>query len=141
MPFKRTRALISTSIKAWVDDYAPSMGAALSYYTLFSVAPLLLIVIAIAGMAFGEQAARGQIFWQLRELVGEGGATAIQSLLESVNRPAEGIAATLIGFALLGIGATSVFSELQDALDRIWRVPARHKTSGILALLRARLLS
>ena len=141
MPFARTRALITTSIKAWMDDYAPSMGAALSYYTLFSVAPLLLIVIAIAGMAFGQDAARGQIFWQLHELVGEGGATAIQSLLESVNRPAEGIAATLIGFILLGVGATTVFAELQDALDRIWRAPARNKTSGIVGLLRARLLS
>jgi membrane protein len=73
--------------------------------------------------------------------VGEGGATAIQNLLESVNRPAQGVAATLIGFILLGVGATTVFAELQDALDRIWRAPARNKTSGIVALLRARLLS
>jgi membrane protein len=141
MPFKRTRALIQTTIKSWADDYAPSMGAALSYYTLFSVAPLLLIVIAVAGMAFGEDAARGEIFWQLRELVGEGGAAALQTLLESVNRPAEGIAASVVGFVLLGVGATSVFSELQDALDRIWRAPARDRSSGIIALLRARLLS
>lgn len=141
MAFKQARTLIQAAIKSWAADYAPSMGAALSYYTLFSVAPLLLIVIAVAGMAFGEDAARGQIFWQLHELLGEGGANAIQSLLESVNRPAEGAAATIIGFVLLGIGATSVFTELQDALDRIWRAPARTKTSGIVALLRARLLS
>src|SRR5437867_11058221 len=96
--------LLKETATAWSEDYAPSMGAALSYYTLFSVAPLLLIVIAIAGMAFGEDAARGQIFWQLHELLGEGGANAIQSLLESVNRPAEGAAATIIGFVLLGIG-------------------------------------
>jgi len=141
MPFKRTRALIAAAIKAWIDDYASSMGAALSYYTLFSVAPLLLIVIAIAGMVFGEDAARGQIFWQLRELFGEAGANAIQSLLQSVNRPAEGAAATLVGFVLLGIGATTVFAELQNSLDRIWRAPARNHISGIVALIRARLLS
>jgi membrane protein len=141
MPFKRARALIQTAIKSWLADYAPSMGAALSYYTLFSVAPLLLIVIAVAGLVFGEDAARGQLFWQLRELVGESGATAIQSLLQSVNRPAEGFAATIVGFVLLGMGATSVFVELQDALDRIWRAPVRSKSSGIVALLRTRLLS
>ncbi|MGC3980565.1 MAG: YihY/virulence factor BrkB family protein [Steroidobacteraceae bacterium] len=141
MTFKQARNLVQTAIKAWSDDYAPSMGAALSYYTLFSVAPLLLIVIAVAGMVFGQDAARGEIFLQLNGLLGEPGAKAIQSLLESVNRPAEGVAATLVGFLLLGVGATTVFAELQDALDRIWRAPARAKSSGIIALLRARLLS
>ncbi len=141
MPLKQARALVKATIKSWLEDYAPSMGAALSYYTLFSVAPLLLIVIAIAGMLFGEDAARGQIFLQLNDLVGDVGAQAIQGMLESVNRPAEGIAATLIGFVLLGIGATTVLAELQDALDRIWRAEVRAKASGIIGLLRSRLLS
>ncbi len=126
---------------AWLDDYGPSMGAALAYYTMFSMAPLLLIVIAVAGLAFGEQAARGEIAAQLSALMGPAGAEAVQSLLTSVRQPAESTAATVLGLGLLLLGATTVFGELQDALDRIWRVPARSRTTGWIALLRARLLS
>lgn len=126
---------------AWLDDYVPSMGAALAYYTMFSLAPLLLIVIAVAGLVFGEDAARGEIQAQLSALMGQGGAGAVQDLLRSVRQPAEGTAATLLGLALLLVGATTVFGELQDALDRIWRVPARARSSGWLALVRSRLLS
>ena len=126
---------------AWLDDYGPSMGAALAYYTLFSLAPLLLIVIAVAGLAFGEQAARGEIAAQLSALMGPAGAEAVQSLLTSVRQPAQSTAATVLGVGLLLLGATTVFGELQDALDRIWRVPARSRTSGWMSLLRARLLS
>ena len=126
---------------AWLDDYGPSMGAALAYYTMFSMAPLLLIVIAVAGLAFGEQAARGEIAAQLSALMGPAGAETVQSLLTSVRQPAQSTAATVLGVGLLLLGATTVFGELQDALDRIWRVPARSRTSGWMALLRARLLS
>ena len=126
---------------AGLDDYGPSMGAALAYYTMFSLAPLLLIVIAVAGLAFGEQAARGEIAAQLSAWMGPAGAEAVQSLLTSVRQPAQSTAATVLGVALLLLGATTVFGELQDALDRIWRVPARSRTSGWMALLRARLLS
>lgn len=125
----------------WIEDYAPSMGAALAYYTLFSLAPLLLIVIAVAGLVFGEEAARGEITAQLHSLMGEGGARAVQDLLASVHQPAEGAAATLVGVVLLFVGATTVFGELQDALDRIWRAPATRTHSGWFTLLRARLLS
>jgi membrane protein len=116
------------------------MGAALAYYTMFSVAPLLLIVISIAGLIFGAEAARGEIFAQLRGLMGQQGADAVQSLLESVSKPAESIIAMVVGTILLMVGATTVFGELQDALDRIWRAPKRNK-GGIWSLLRARLLS
>ena len=133
--------LVKAAGSSWVDDYAPSMGAALSYYTLFSIAPLLLIVISIAGLVFGEEAARGEIFNQLNGLMGSEGAAAIQSLLESVNKPTEGMLGTILGVILVLIGATSVFGELQDAMDRIWRAPARHQSNGLWALLRARLLS
>ncbi len=128
------------AVSAWVDDRAASMGAALAYYTLFSIAPLLLIVISVAGIWFGAEAARGEIFGQLRGLVGEEGAVAIQALLESVNRPAGGVVATLFGLALMLVGATTVFAELQDALDRIWRAPPR-QGNGLWGLLRARVLS
>ena len=129
------------ALVAWSDDYAPSMGAALSYYSVFSMAPLLLIVISVAGLVFGEDAARGEVFGQLRGMMGPEAAKAIEDLLTSVNKPSQGIASTIIGLVVLLIGATSVFGELQDALDRIWRAPARDRSGGLWNLLRTRLLS
>src|ERR1700712_4432692 len=139
--FKQSWTLIKSAASSWVDDYAPSMGAALAYYTVFSVAPLLLIVISVAGLVFGREAARGEIFSQLSGLMGPQGALAVQGMLEAVNKPTEGIVATVIGIALLVVGATTVFGELQDALDRIWRAPARDKNKGLFNMLRVRLLS
>lgn len=127
--------------EAWSDDYVPSMGAALAYYTLFSVAPLLLIVVAIAGMVFGQDAARGEIEAQLSALMGESSALAVQELLVSVRKPAPSLAAAVVGFVLLLVGATSVFGELQDSLNRIWHVPVPSKVGGWIRLIRARLLS
>jgi YihY family inner membrane protein len=133
--------LIKAAVKAWVDDYAPSMGAALSYYTLFSLAPLLIIVIAVAGMVFGQEAAQGEIVTQLRGIMGEEGAVAVEGMLKAAREPAKGVAATIFGIALLLLGATAIFAELQSALDRIWRVSAPQAESGIWNLLRTRLLS
>ena len=126
---------------SWVGDYAPSMGAALSYYTLFSIAPLIVIVIAVAGAVFGDEAARGALFEQLRGLTGEQGAKAVEGMVQAADKPREGAAAGVIGVLALLIGATTVFGELQNALDRIWRAPARQQTSGWWNLLRTRLLS
>ncbi|MDQ3446797.1 MAG: YihY/virulence factor BrkB family protein, partial [Pseudomonadota bacterium] len=86
--FNEWWALIKRAFAAWVEDYAPSMGAALSYYTVFSLAPVLLIVISIAGLIFGAEAARGEIFGQLRGLMGVDAAKAIEDILTSVNEPA-----------------------------------------------------
>lgn len=133
--------LMKDAALSWRDDYASSMGAALAYYTTFSAAPLLLIVVSVAGLVFGPEAARGEIFAQLRGLIGEEGALAVQALLQSVSKPAEGALATLVGTGALLVGATSVFAELQDALDRIWRAPVRERSSGLWDLLRTRLLS
>lgn len=133
--------LIKSATQSWVNDYAPSMGAALAYYTLFSIAPLLLIVIALAGLVFGRDAARGEILGQLRGLMGEESARVVQAMLEAANQPGKGVAATVIGVVFLLIGATSVFVELQNALDRIWRVPVRIKSSGLWGFLRSQLLS
>ena len=132
--------LCKDAVTSWSNDYAPSMGAALAYYTVFSIAPVLLIVISVAGLVFGEKAAQGAIFDQLSGLMGAEGAAAIQGLLKSVNRPAEGIVATVMGVGLLVLGATTVFRELQDALDRIWRAPVMPH-SGIFSMVRTRLLS
>ncbi len=133
--------LVKGAATAWVADYAPSMGAALAYYSVFSLAPLLLIVISIAGLVFGQDAVRGEVFSQLQGLLGPEASRTIEDLLASVSKPAEGMASTVIGVALLLIGATSVFGELQDALDRIWRAPARDRSGGLWGLVRARLLS
>ena len=133
--------LCRKAVMAWVDDYAPSMGAAISYYTIFSLAPLLVIVIAIAGALFGREAAQGQIVAQVSGLVGREGAVAVESLLRAADQPGKGLVAGLISVAVLLLGATTVFAELQSALDRIWHVPEREKPSGIWAVLRARLLS
>ena len=138
---RRLAKLAWETVQAWIEDYAPSMGAALAYYTLFSIAPLLLIVIAVAGFIFGDDAARGEIFEQLRGLMGDEGAAAVERLLQSADRPGGGAIATVTGMVMLFIGATTVFGELQNALDRIWRAPARKQTAGWWNLLRARLLS
>jgi membrane protein len=133
--------LFKAAVKGWQDDYAPSMGAALSYYTLFSLAPLLIIVIAVAGLVFGQDVAQGQILEQLRGIMGDEGAVAVEGLLKSAREPSKGIVATIVGVALLLLGATAVFAELQSALDRIWETPARKKPSGIWGMLRTRVLS
>ena len=129
------------AVDAWVDDYAPSMGAALSYYSVFSLAPLLLIVISIASLVFDQEAARGEVFGQLRGLVGDASAAAIEAALTSLSKPSRGVTSTLIGAVARLIGATSVFGELQDALDRIWRAPVRDLPSGVWSVIRSRLLS
>jgi membrane protein len=134
-------SLVKQAVSSWKADYAPSMGAALAYYTIFSIAPLLLIAIAVAGLVFGVEAARGEVVTQLQGLMGDAAAQAIQHMLQSANKPDSGLASTLIGSALLVVGATTVFAELQDALDRIWRAPERDPHSGLWSLLRARLLS
>jgi membrane protein len=132
---------VKRALVAWNDDYAPSMGAAIAYYTTFSLAPLLIIVIAVAGLIFGEEAARGEIVYQLGGLVGEPGAKAVEELLQSASHPETSVLASFIGLVTLFIGATSVFAELQSALDRIWRAPAVNQPSTFLLILRARVLS
>ena len=134
-------SLARETLSSWSDDYASSMGAALAYYTMFSIAPLLLIVISVAGLFFGEQAARGEILDQLESLMGADGAHAVQALLASVNQPRAGIVATAFGVGALVVGATSVFGELQNALDRIWQAPQRRDVTGVWKWLRSRLLS
>ena len=138
---KQLWKLIKQAASAFSDDHGASMGAALAYYTMFSIAPLIFIVIMLAGLIFGEEAARGEIFAQLQELIGEQGASAIQTLVGSVREPASGAIGTMLGAVALLVGATTVFAELQSDLDRIWRVPVPRKLSGLWAILRARLLS
>ena len=133
--------LVKDSVSAWIEDFAPSMGAAISYYTVFSIAPLLLIVISIAGLVLGSEAASGKIFAQLEGMLGAEGAAAIQGMVKSASSDGKGTIGTIIGIVTVLIGATTVFNELQSALDRIWRAPAAAKKEGIWSLIRARFLS
>jgi len=133
--------LCRKAITAWVDDYAPSMGAAISYYTIFSMAPLLIIVIAVAGAVFGREAAQREIVAEISGLVGRDGATAVEAMLRAASDTDRGLIAGAISVVVLLVGATTVFAELQSALDRIWHVPDKDKPSGVWSVLRARLLS
>ena len=141
MYLRRLRHVLSKAGNAWIDDHAQSMGAALSYYTVFSLAPLLLIAISVAGLVFGRDAAQGAVVDQLHGLIGQQGAQAIQDLLKNVSKPSQGVIATVTGIVVLVIGATSVFAELQDDLNRIWQVPTKPKISTWWAWLRTRILS
>ncbi|WP_231402496.1 YihY/virulence factor BrkB family protein [Caenimonas aquaedulcis] len=141
MNIKHMLSLWKKAAGAWVDDFAPSMGAAISYYTVFSLAPLLVIVIAIAGAIFGREAVTGQITAQLTGLIGQEGALLVQGLVASASDKDRGLIAGLISVVVLIVGATTVFAELQSALDRIWHVPEKDKPQGLWAIVRARLLS
>ena len=136
----RWASLCETAVYSWLDDRAPTMGAAIAYYTVFSLAPMLVIVIAIAGLAFGRQAAEGALFDGLADLVGPESAGAVQAMLRSASSTRTGILATVVGFGTLIIGATAVFSELQSALNVIWKAPVRGGV-GVSHLLKSRLLS
>jgi membrane protein len=134
-------ALLKRAAVAWNDDDAASMGAALAYYTLFAIAPLLVLVIAVAGWIFGRDAAQSYILGQLRSLTGDAGVLAIEQLLRGALSSATGVAAALVGTAILLLGATSVFAELYGDLNRIWRTPSPPRASGIAHLIRTRILS
>jgi membrane protein len=114
--------------RAWWDDDALRLGASLAYYTLFAIAPILLVATAIAGMVFGAQAVRGEIVGQLDHLVGREGARAVQSLLEGASQRRTGILATVIGSITFVVAATGAFLELQGTLNTIWRVQAKPGT-------------
>ncbi|MEO8122502.1 MAG: YihY/virulence factor BrkB family protein [Burkholderiales bacterium] len=139
--FRDIGRLLIAAGEAWVDDRASSMGAALAYYTLFSLAPLLLIAVSVAGLVFGEEAARGELYDQLVGLVGSSSARTVQDMLQSLNVPQKGIISTLIGLAVMAVGATTVFAELRSSIDHIWRTPTASSSSGLFSWLRVRLLS
>ena len=113
--------LLKDTFSRWREDEAPRMAAALSYYTAFSMAPLLILAISIAGLVLGREAAEGKIVEQIGGLVGKQSAAAIQSMIQAANRPSKGILASVIGVVTLIAGATGVLSELKSALNKIWR--------------------
>ena len=134
-------SLLKGAATAWLSDRAPTMGAALAYYTLFSMAPLLLIAISVAGEVFGREAARAEILDQLRALLGPDGAQAVAVLLDKVQLSRDSTLGTLLGVLLLVVGATTVFAELQGSLNHIWRVDRPRRRGSVWKWVRARLLS
>jgi len=134
-------ALVPHAIKAWLDDFAPSMGAALSYYTIVSIAPLLVIVIAIASLFFGREAAHAQIFHEISAMMGTSTAESLAAILAHADDPRRGGWSAAAGIVVMLVGATTVLAELQSSLDRIWRSPAAASISGWWDFLRTRLLS
>jgi membrane protein len=133
-------ALFQCAGRAWIADDAPSMGAALAFYSAFSLAPLLIIASAVAGLVFGATQARTAVVEQFRQLIGPIGAEAVERLLNATAHLGTGLLASAIGVLLLLIGASSVVIELQNDLNRIWHAP-RRRHAGYSRLIRARLLA
>ena len=139
-PAREAVLLVKRTFIDWYDDRAPHMAAALAYYTTFALAPILVIVIGVAGLVFGEDAVRGQLVRELSSLVGVHAAETISKAVASASDFGSSIWATIIGIVTLLVGATGVFVELQDALNIIWKVPPRPGT-GWKLVLRERFLS
>lgn len=138
---QRLKIVLVKSLASWVEHRAASKGAALAFYTLFSVTPILVMAIALAGFFFGAEAAQGEIVAQVEGLVGPNGAQAIQALLAAARDPASGRVATVLASVLLLLGATSVFVELKGSLDEIWGIDESSESAFAVGFLKTRLLS
>jgi membrane protein len=136
----RYLSLFKQTFTEFNRDKVPRLGAALAYYTIFALAPLLLIVIAIAGLVFGHDAAQDKIFEQLRGVLGSSTAIAVQEMVKAAAKPKSGTVATVIGIATLVLGASGVFGQLEDALNTIWDVAPKNDR-GIMTMVKDRFLS
>jgi membrane protein len=144
VPIKELAPIVRLTVWNWQQDRAPRMGAALAYYMALSLAPTVVIILAVTGIAFGAKAAQGRLVGQIQDLVGKEGAVVIQSMIEGAHQSSNGIIATFFGLATLFFGATAVVSELRDALNTIWRVPEdtlSSATRSAFNLVKERLLS
>jgi membrane protein len=137
MSAKSLFTLVKDAFKDWQKDKAARLGAALAYYAIFSIGPLVLIMTAIAGLVFGEEAARGQIASSLDGTLGRSGAEMVQTIVQGASKPAAGIIATVVGAVTLLLGASGLFGQLQDSLNTIWDVMPR-PGAGIMAMLKNR---
>ena len=133
--------LAKETVTRWTEDKASALAAALAYYSLFSLAPLVLIAVAVAGLVFGQQAAEGQLYSQLAGLMGDATAKALQGMVANMHQQeGGGIVATIVGIATLLFGASGVFAQLQDSMNTIWKARSP-TTNGIVDFLRVRMLS
>ncbi len=138
--WRRGWDLIKETADEWSQDRAPRLGAALAYYTVFSIVPLLVIIIAVIGLVFGQEAAESYILGQIAALIGPQTAATIKDMLERAQQPSTGVMATVVAVVTLLVGASAVFGQLQDALNTIWEVEPK-PGRGLLGLLRDRFIS
>lgn len=137
LPYPKDALAVATrAITEWSDDDVPRLSASVAFYTLLSLAPLFVVVVAVAGLAYGEKAAHGQLVWQIRDLGGPDGARAIQALVQGAHNPHAGVVAALLGVAALMFGASSAVMELRYALNTIWNVPVDRSSTGFAAIPR-----
>jgi membrane protein len=137
---RRTYTLLSPTAAAWLAHRAASKGAAVAFYTLFSLTPILILAIAVAGYFFGEDAAQGEIIVQMQALVGPNGAQAINALIAAARNAESGAIASLIATFLLLLGTTSVFVELKDNLDEMWKADKPPPANTLSVLIKTRVL-
>ncbi|MEO5702537.1 MAG: YihY/virulence factor BrkB family protein [Gammaproteobacteria bacterium] len=137
---KSLGGLLNDTFNSWLDDKAPRMAAALAFYMIFSIAPLLIIVIAIAGIAFGQDEVRAQIAQQIAGLVGPAGEATVMSVIDQISKPTTSIIAAVIGILTVLFGASGVFGELQDSLNTIWKVQPK-PGRAIIGIIKERFLS
>ena len=142
MSWRSIWRLLKETVDEWQQDKVDRMAAALAYYTLFSIAPLLVIAVAVAGAVFGQEAARGEVVTQIQGLLGKAGAEVVQTALANTQNPqaGNGIVPTLISTLVLIFGASGVFVQLQDSLNAVWNVEVSSK-AGVKAVVRKRIFS
>jgi membrane protein len=136
--WRESRSLLQRAVKNWVEDGASTMGASLAFYTLFSLAPLLMVAIGIAGFFAGRDEAQAALINEVSRMIGEQAAIGVEDLLDRATRAEEGIIPAIVGFATLFFGATTVFAELRTDLDRIWHHRPAKPRGGLMKLLIAR---
>lgn len=136
LTFGTLMGLLKQALAEWLNDNAPRLGASLAFYTLLSLAPGIIIIVAVAAFAYGQEAAQGQLTWQVRDFVGAGAAQTIQEMIKGASGPGKGVIATVLGLSTLAFGASSVFVELHDALNMIWGIPLYHERTNKAAAIR-----
>ncbi len=144
VPLKDVGLLLVVTVRNWYNDHGPRMGAALAYYVALSLAPAIVIILAVMSVASGAKAAQGRLIWQMQDVVGREGAKVVQSMIEGVHHSPHGIVMTLLGLITLFFGGSAAGAELTDGLNTIWGVPedtAYSRGRGLFNLARERLLA
>ena len=133
--WKSIAGMLEEALDGWITDNVPRLSASLAFYTLLSMAPLLVLIVATAAFVYGEEAARGQLMWEIRGMVGSKGAAEIQELVQAASKTTSGTIAAVVGIITALFGASAVVLELQDALNTIWRVPQPQEVSRFCRIL------
>jgi membrane protein len=136
LPLKEMPRVFHRASSEWIDDNAARLAASVAFYTLLSLAPIIVIAVAVAAIIYGQEAAQGRLAWEIQGIAGPEVARTIEEIIIGAHRPGTGVIATLLGLATLAFGASSVFVELHDAMNTIWHIPLPHNQSRAAAVLR-----